>query len=616
MLAAAAIPLCQQWPFLFLRVCYVSRKPEVSVQAPPTPNKKIIRRRAVDLSQSRFTTRLPPILERIYLARGVSDDEQLQLRLDGLHKPETFKGLDEAVRLLVEAVYQQQRVLIIGDFDADGATSCALAVLALQAMGLESVDYLVPNRFDYGYGLTPEIVAVAAGRKPDILITVDNGISSFEGVVEAQARGMKVIITDHHLPGDRIPPADAIVNPNQHECGFPSKHLAGVGVIFYVMTSLRAALRNEGWFRDKGLREPNMADYLDLVAVGTVADVVPLDFNNRVLVHQGLQRIRAGRARPGILALLEVAGRRFHNLAATDLGFVVGPRLNASGRLDDISLGIQCLMCDSPALAKEMAMELDELNRDRKLIESSMQEEALKTLAQLQLSNDAELPWGLCLYDANWHQGVIGILASRIKDRVHRPVIAFARTDDGEIKGSARSIDGFHIRDALSDVATHAPGLLNKFGGHAMAAGLTLAPDNLPRFKALFDEVARQRLRAEDLQAEIVSDGCLEEDELSLVLAQTLRDAGPWGQHFPEPLFDGEFHVVQQRLVGSKHLKMVLSCGKGRQLLFDAIAFNVELSQWPDQQVERVRIAYRVDVNEFRGRSNLQLIVEYLEAVG
>lgn len=601
--------------FICLRIRYANRKPEVSEQALSTPSKKLIRRRAVDLSQSRFTTHLPPVLERIYLARGVCDDAGLQLRLDGLHKPEAFKGLEEAVRLLVEAVYQQQRVLIIGDFDADGATSCALAVLALQAMGLESVDYLVPNRFDYGYGLTPEIVAVAAGRKPDLLITVDNGISSFEGVVEAQARGMKVIITDHHLPGDQIPPADAIVNPNQQECDFPSKHLAGVGVIFYVMTSLRAALRQEGWFRDKGLREPNMGDYLDLVALGTVADVVPLDFNNRVLVHQGLQRIRAGRARPGILALLEVAGRRFHNLAASDLGFVVGPRLNASGRLDDISLGIQCLMCDSPALAREMAMELDELNRDRKLIETGMQEEALKTLAQLQLGNDAELPWGLCLYDQNWHQGVIGILASRIKDRVHRPVIAFARTDDGEIKGSARSIEGFHIRDALSDVATHAPGLLHKFGGHAMAAGLTLAPESLPRFKSLFDEVARQRLRAEDLQAELLSDGCLEEDELSLVLAQTLRDAGPWGQHFPEPLFDGEFYLVQQRLVGSKHLKMVLSCRKGAQLLFDAIAFNVELSQWPDQQVERVRIAYRVDVNEFRGRSNLQLIVEYLEVL-
>lgn len=587
----------------------------MSEQAQPPATKKIIRRRSVDLSQSRFTNRLPPVLERIYLARGVCDDAQLQLQLGGLHQPETFKGLDEAVRLLMEAVYQQQRVLIIGDFDADGATSCALAVQALQAMGLQSVDYLVPNRFDYGYGLTPEIVAVAAGRKPDILITVDNGISSFEGVLEAQARGMKVIITDHHLPGDELPPADAIVNPNQGGCGFPSKNLAGVGVIFYVMTSLRTALRQEGWFRERNLPEPNMADYLDLVALGTVADVVPLDFNNRVLVHQGLQRIRAGRARPGIMALLEVAGRRYRNLVASDLGFVLGPRLNAAGRLDDISLGIQCLMCESPGLAREMAMELDELNRDRKLIESGMQDEALQALARLRLDRDAELPWGLCLYDENWHQGVIGILASRIKDRVHRPVIAFARSDNGEIKGSARSIEGFHIRDALSDVATRDPGLVNRFGGHAMAAGLTLDVEQLDRFQLVFDEVARQRLRREDLQAVILSDGCLDEDDLSMALAQTLRDAGPWGQHFPEPMFDGEFWIVQQRLVGSKHLKMVLSCSRGSQLLFDAIAFNVDLNQWPDPQVQRVRAAYRLDINEFRGRSSLQLIVDYLEAI-
>lgn len=576
-------------------------------------SKKIIKQRVADLSRSRFAKHLPPILERIYVARGIFEDAQLQLRLDGLCKPGALKGLDEAVRLLMDAVYQQQRVLFIGDFDADGATSCALGVMALQAMGLQNVDYLVPNRFDYGYGLTPEIVAVAAGQKPDILITVDNGISSFEGVAEAQARGMKVIITDHHLPGDTLPAADAIVNPNQQHCGFPSKHLAGVGVIFYVMTSLRAALRQEGWFRQQNIPEPNMADYLDLVAIGTVADVVPLDYNNRVLVHQGLQRIRAGRARPGILALLEVAGRRFHNLVASDLGFVIGPRLNAAGRLDDISLGIQCLMCESHGLAKEMALELDELNRDRKVIESSMQEEALQRLAQLRL--DSDLPWGLCLYDPGWHQGVIGILASRIKDRVHRPVIAFADADNGEIKGSARSIEGFHIRDALSDVATLAPGLLNKFGGHAMAAGLTLNPDRLADFQRLFDEVARRRLGPEDLQPEILSDGCLSEEELSLALAQTLRDAGPWGQHFPEPLFDGEFYVVQQRLVGARHLKLVLSSSKGSQLVFDAIAFNVNLDLWPNQEVQRVRAAYRVDVNEFRGRSNLQLVVEYLEAL-
>lgn len=578
-------------------------------------SKKIIKRRTVDLSLARFQTSLPPVLERIYLARGIVNDELLQMRLDRLHKPESFKGLDAAIELLVEAFYQQQRILIIGDFDADGATSCALSVLALQAMGLENVDYLVPNRFDYGYGLTPEIVAVAAGRKPDILITVDNGISSLEGVAAAQARGMKVIVTDHHLPGETLPSADAIVNPNQDQCEFPSKNLAGVGVIFYVMTSLRSALRERGWFRDNNIPEPNMASYLDLVAVGTVADVVPLDFNNRVLVHQGLQRIRAGKARLGILALLEVAGRRHHTLAASDLGFVVGPRLNASGRLDDISLGIQCLLCDSADLAREMALELDDLNRDRKAIESGMQQEAIKSLRDLQLEESTELPWGLCLYDPNWHQGVIGILASRIKDRLHRPVIVFANTDTGEIKGSARSIEGLHIRDALSEVAARDPALLSKFGGHAMAAGLSLARDQLERFQTVFDDVVRQKITEADLQAQLLSDGDLREDELSLTLAQALRDAGPWGQHFPEPLFDGEFYLQQQRLVGEKHLKMVVSCSERSQVLFDAIAFNVDLALWPNQHARKVRLAYRLDINEFRGRTNLQLVVDYVEAL-
>lgn len=578
-------------------------------------SKKTIKRRMVDPSQARFQTSLPPVLERIYLARGIVDDELLQMRLDRLHKPETFKGLDDAIDILVEAFQQQQRVLIIGDFDADGATSCALSVLAFQAMGLQSVDYLVPNRFEYGYGLTPEIVAVAAGRKPDILITVDNGISSIEGVAAARERGMKVIVTDHHLPGEELPKADAIVNPNQEQCDFPSKNLAGVGVIFYVMTGLRTALRNNGWFKEKGIQEPNMANFLDLVAVGTVADVVPLDFNNRVLVHQGLQRIRAGKARPGIMALLEVAKRRHENLVATDLGFVVGPRLNASGRLDDISLGIQCLLCDSLPLAREMALELDELNRDRKSIESGMQQEALKSLNELHLDEEAILPWGLCLYDGNWHQGVIGILASRIKDRLHRPVIAFADADNGEIKGSARSIEGLHIRDALSEVAARAPDLLTKFGGHAMAAGLSIERDKFQEFQTLFDRVVRDKIDEADLQAQILSDGNLSEEELSLTLAQVLRDAGPWGQHFPEPLFDGEFCLLQQRLVGEKHLKMVVSCGEGSQIVFDAIAFNVDLDLWPNAQVEKVRLAYRLDVNEFRGRTNLQLMVEYLEAI-
>ncbi len=585
-------------------------------------SKKIIQRRSADLSHSQFQSSLPLVLQRIYTARGIVDDKALQLRLSELCKPEAFRGMAKAVEILVDAFLTQKRILIVGDFDADGATSCALSVLALNAMGIKSVDYLVPNRFEYGYGLTPEIVAVAAGKKPDILITVDNGISSIEGVTAAQERGMKVIVTDHHLPGEKLPSAEAIVNPNQGGCDFPSKNLAGVGVIFYVMTSLRTALREINWFEENNIPEPNMANYLDLVALGTVADVVPLDYNNRVLVHQGLQRIRSRKARPGILALLEIAGRRPENLVATDLGFVVGPRLNASGRLDDISLGIQCLLCESMDLAREMALELDDLNKDRKAIEGGMQQEAVQSLEKFQLDDEAELPWGLCLYDESWHQGVIGILASRIKDRVHRPVIAFANADantdvsDGaEIKGSARSIEGLHIRDALDAVAAKNPGLLNKFGGHAMAAGLTLPRENFERFQIAFDEVVKEKLTEADLQAQVLSDGELTQDELSLTLAELLRNAGPWGQHFPEPLFDGEFYVVQQRIVGQKHLKLVLSKEEKGQVIFDAIAFNIDPDQWPNQDIKKVLLVYKLDVNEFRGRRSLQLMVDYLEPI-
>lgn len=580
---------------------------------------KIIKRRPVDLGRAGFQTPMPDVLKRIYLARGVATDDDLQLSLKRLHRPQLFKGMDAAVKILANAVLDQQRILIIGDFDADGATSCALSVLALKQMGLKSVDYLVPNRFEFGYGLTPEIVAVAAGRKPDILITVDNGISSIEGVAAARERGMTVVVTDHHLPGEQIPDADAIVNPNQHQCDFPSKNLAGVGVIFYVMSCLRTALRERGWFEQNGIAEPSMATFLDLVAVGTVADVVPLDYNNRLLVHQGLQRIRAGQARPGLLALFEVAKRRYQNVVASDLGFVIGPRLNAAGRLDDISLGIQCLLCESPDLAQEMAVELDNLNRDRKSIESGMQQEALKSLQDLHfdeqhLDKQEQLPWGLTLYNPDWHQGVIGILASRIKDRVHRPVIAFARGDNGDIKGSARSIDGLHIRDVLDEVAARHPDLLTKFGGHAMAAGLTLKPENLDAFQDAFDQVVRNHLNEDDLQASLLSDGELEEQDISLALAQELREAGPWGQHFPEPQFDGEFYLVNQRIVGEKHLKMTVALQKNSQRVYDAIAFNVDTRQWPNESTEKVTCVYRLDVNEFRGRRNLQLVVEYLEA--
>jgi len=555
---------------------------------------------------------LHPRLQEIYAARGVQSADELERSLQAMLRPQQLKGLDEAVQLLVEGVEQQQSLLIVGDFDADGATSSALAMLALRDMGAGDVQYLVPNRFDFGYGLTPEIVEVAKARNPDMIVTVDNGISSIEGVASAKAAGIKVLVTDHHLPGRTLPEADAIVNPNQLGCEFASKNLAGVGVIFYLMSALRLALRERKWFQTKGIAEPNMGSYLDLVALGTVADVVPLDNNNRILVHQGLQRIRAGHARAGILALLEVAGKARHRLVASDLGFTVGPRLNAAGRLDDMSLGIECLLCTSPDLAREMAIELDDLNKDRRAIEAGMQQEALKSLEGISLDGDA-LPWGVCIYDPQWHQGVIGILASRIKERFHRPVIAFADANEEEIKGSARSIPGLHIRDALDAVASAHPGLLTKFGGHAMAAGMSLKKSDYPRFQKAFDEVVRSTLRQEDLHAEILSDGSLTREELNLPLAYTLREAGPWGQHFPEPIFDGEFYLVQQRIVGEKHLKLVLASDANHQHIVDAIAFNVDLNVWPSHQAKQVRLAYRLDINEYRGRESLQLMVEYIE---
>ncbi len=573
-----------------------------------------ITRRSVPSVDFSWPDHLPARLQAIYASRGVSNSKQLERSLQYLLKPQQLKGLDAALSLLLDALVQQKRMLIVGDFDADGATSSALAMLALRDMGAEHVNYLVPNRFEFGYGLTPEIVEVAKGYQPDLIITVDNGISSLDGVKAAQAVGIEVLVTDHHLPGQQLPSAEAIVNPNQPECSFPSKNLAGVGVIFYLMSALRTALRDMGWFQELGRSEPNMASYLDLVALGTVADVVPLDANNRILVYQGLQRIRAGRARPGILALLDVSGRQPQRLVASDLGFTVGPRLNAAGRLDDMSLGIECLLCDRPELAREMAVELDDLNRDRRAIEAGMQQEALAALAELSLA-DEQIPWGICLFDARWHQGVIGILASRIKERYHRPVIAFAEAGNGEIKGSARSIPGFHIRDALDAVAAKHPELLSKFGGHAMAAGLSLAAENLPAFQIAFDQIVHDSLNESDLRALVFSDGELVSTDFTLELAHNLRDAGPWGQHFPEPAFDGVFNLVKQRIVGEKHLKMVVSCEDNPSQLLDAIAFNVDLELWPNMQAQRIQLAYRLDVNEFRGKQSVQLMVEHLNVV-
>lgn len=551
---------------------------------------------------------LPPLLTRLYAARGVQSAEELDKGLARLIPYQQLKGVDAAVELLVDALEKGQRILYVGDFDADGATASSVGVLALRMLGAAWVDYLVPNRFEYGYGLTPEIVAVALEKRPELLVTVDNGISSIDGVAAAKAAGLRVLVTDHHLPGPELPAADAIVNPNQPGCDFPSKAMAGVGVIFYVMLALRARLRERGWFAARGIAEPNLAELLDLVSLGSVADVVPLDANNRILVHQGLARIRAGRARPGLRALLEVAGRDCRRITSTDLGFILGPRLNAAGRLDDMSLGIELLLCEDESVARDMAVQLDQLNQDRKAIEQGMQREALAQLKELPME---EMPFGLCLFDPEWHQGVIGILASRLKERYHRPTIAFADAGDGTLKGSARSVPGFHIRDALDAVAARHPGLISKFGGHAMAAGLSLPQENFGAFAAAFDAEVRRQLDEEDLTGRLLSDGQLGAEEFHLELARALRQAGPWGQHFPEPLFHGIFQIVQQRVVGERHLKLVLKteCGS---LQLDAIAFNIDREIWPNPTVRWAEVAYKLDVNEFRGNETVQLMVAHI----
>lgn len=571
-----------------------------------------IQRREVCSRRLQSLARLDdPLLARIFAARAVDQPEQLECGFERLLPTQGLAGISGAAELLGAAIRKRQKVLIVGDFDADGATSSALAVRALRALGAAEVDYLVPNRFEYGYGLTPEIVAVAARRAPDLIVTVDNGISSIAGVEAARCHGMRVLVTDHHLAGATLPAADAIVNPNQPGDGFASKNLAGVGVIFYVMLALRAHLRDIGWFAEAGIPEPNMGRLLDLVALGTVADVVPLDSNNRILVEQGIRRIRAGHCCAGIQALLQVAGRSMSRLVASDLGFAVGPRLNAAGRLEDMALGIECLLSDDPAAALAMAERLDQLNRERRDIESEMREQALAEIAALQLRpEDAGLPYGLCLYDPGWHQGVIGIVASRIKEHLHRPVIAFAPAGEGQLKGSARSVHGLHIRDALDAVAAHNPGLIDKFGGHAMAAGLSLAADRLETFKTAFDTEVRRQLSAADLQGVVWSDGELEEEHLCLDLAERLRAAGPWGQGFPEPTFDGDFEVMERRVVGERHWKMVVRLRRG-SVCVDAIAFNALDRGWPEAR--DVRLAYRLDVNEYRGMCAPQLVIEHID---
>ncbi|HEI9837159.1 TPA: single-stranded-DNA-specific exonuclease RecJ [Serratia marcescens] len=553
---------------------------------------------------------LPPLLRRLYALRGVQAEQELERGVKGMLPWQQLDGIDDAVSLLQQALADGRRIMVVGDFDADGATSTALTVLALRSMGGASVDYLVPNRFEDGYGLSPEVVEQAAARGAELIVTVDNGISSHAGVDVAHAKGMQVLVTDHHLPGETLPAAEAIVNPNLRGCAFPSKSLAGVGVAFYLMLALRARLRDSGWFEQRALAMPNLAELLDLVALGTVADVVPLDANNRILVYQGLNRIRAGKCRPGIRALLEVANRDARQLAANDLGFALGPRLNAAGRLDDMSIGVALLLSDDIAQARMLANDLDALNQTRREIEQGMQVEALQLCDQLERTS-TELPYGLAMYHPEWHQGVVGILASRIKERFHRPVIAFAPAGDGILKGSGRSVPGLHMRDALERLDMLNPGLMMKFGGHAMAAGLSLEEARFDEFRQRFGELVGEWLDPAMLEGVIWSDGELAMQELSLTTAELLREGGPWGQAFPEPTFDGKFRILQQRLVGEKHLKLMVEPLGGGPLL-DGIAFNVDTTLWPDSSVREVELAYKLDVNEFRGNRNVQLLIQHL----
>lgn len=552
-----------------------------------------------------------PKLRQIYAARGIESAEQLDKRATALLHYDQLKGVQAAIRILAHAIEHQHKIMIIGDFDADGATSTALMCIALAQLGSKNHDYLVPNRFDFGYGLSPEIVTVAHQQNAQVIITVDNGIACIAGVEKAKELGIQVVVTDHHLPGHALPIADAIVNPNQVGCEFPSKNLAGVGVAFYVMLALRAYLKEHDWFEKTGIAIPNLAQLLDIVALGTVADVVPLDDNNRVLVHQGLQRIRSNKCRPGINAMLDVAGRNSTRLVASDLGFVLGPRLNAAGRLEDMSLGIECLLTQDEDEARRIAFRLDSLNQQRREIESDMQQQALNVLQQLNLS-EQELPYGIVLYQQDFHQGVIGILAGRIKDKYHRPTIAFALQNENTVKGSARSISGLHIRDLLEEVNVRFPGTISKFGGHAMAAGLTLSLEKLPEFSKAFEQLTAEKLADQPIQGNVASDGELPAQDLTLNFAQLLKESGPWGQQFPEPIFDDEFELVEQRLVGAKHLKIIVKHASGK--LLDGIAFNVDLETWPNPHTSYVHLAYKLDVNEFRGRVNLQLMVEGLLA--
>ena len=566
-----------------------------------------IRRRAV-AEIGDWPAGFPALLQRIYAGRGAGNLEQAQPRLAQLLPPDSLGGLEKATDLLAQAIAGNQHIVVVGDFDCDGATACAVGVRGLRLLGATHVTPAVPNRMVHGYGLSPSLVEEVAGLQPDLLVTVDHGIACHAGIAAAKSLGWKVLVTDHHLPGERLPPADAIVNPNCQGDAFPSKMLAGVGVMFYVLLALRRQLREAGTFSDGG---PDLSALLDLVAVGTVADLVPLDLNNRTLVAAGLRRLRAGQGCAGLRALIEVSGREAARLTTADIGFAIAPRLNAAGRLEDMAIGIECLLTDDAIHARELAQILHGINAERRGVQQQMTDEAEAALTHLALADEGQAPVALCLFDPEWHPGVVGLVASKMKEKLHRPVIAFAPAEPGSstLRGSARSIPGFHIRDALANVDSAHPGLMGKFGGHAMAAGLTLEESDLPGFEAAFRQQAQAMLDPAMLQAELLSDGELSAAEFDAVHAEALRNAGPWGQGFDEPLFDGEFEVLDWRVVGERHLKLSLRV-EGRREPLNAIHFG----GWHEQEpAPRLRLAYRLVPDDYRGGKAIQLIVQHSE---
>jgi single-stranded-DNA-specific exonuclease len=572
-------------------------------------SRNIVRRKVAN--NHKFSDSIHPVLRRIYSSRNVSEESDLDYALKYMLPYSDLKGIDVAVELLANSIEKEKNILIVADFDVDGATGCAVAMRGLKSMGTKNLTYLVPSRFDYGYGLSFALVEYILKSPPDLIITVDNGISSIDGVKLARENGIDVLVTDHHLPGRALPEASAIVNPNIDGDTFPSKSLAGVGVMFYLLAALRAYFRDSGWFTHQCIDEPVLADLLDLVALGTVADVVPLDRNNRILVEQGLKRIRSGRCNPGILALLNVAKRSHQKTVASDLGFALGPRLNAAGRLEDMTIGIECLISDDSVHVDELARKLDDLNQERRQIQHEMQ--VIADEEMLKFETMENLPSALCLYDERWHQGIVGILASRIKDRFHRPVIVFARESDDNLKGSGRSIAGVHMRDILESTSSKNPGLVKKFGGHAMAAGLSLSESDLQEFTKEFQQSVERHLTPELLTNNILSDGELQKNEIDMRLANAITQAGPWGQGFPEPLFDGVFELHDRRILADQHLKLSVSL-KGDPKCFDAIAFYTLDESWPEK-VEHVQMAYRLNINEFRGATTLQFIIEEISPV-